>query len=211
MTPEAAARDLPLPDEELDDLRARYGAKGRHYHDWSHIEALFAQADGVKWHDREAVHLALLYHDVIYRPGRSDNEEESARLMEARLKGRAAPGRLAFAGDLIRWTATHAVPDGLEPERLADAVHMLDIDMGILGAPRKAYERYAGNVRREFRRIPAPIYRRGRAKVLAEFLKRPRLYLSERFHAELDAAARDNIRWELGHALGRAGRRALGP
>ena len=81
--------------------------------------------------------------------------------------------------------------------------------LGILGAPHEAYARYAQQVRAEYSHVPGLLYNRGRADFLAGCLKRERLFFSEVYHDELEAAARANLRWELATQLGRAGRKRL--
>ena len=48
-------------------VRELYEAPGRHYHGWGHVEDCLEKALRVGCSSR--VLLALLYHDVIYRPG----------------------------------------------------------------------------------------------------------------------------------------------
>jgi len=41
------------------------------------------------WDDRDAVALAILFHDAIYIPGRTDNESRSAELYRAAQRSRS--------------------------------------------------------------------------------------------------------------------------
>ena len=209
MTLAGRAKDLGLTQFQLDDLRTRHAEPQRHYHTWNHLEALHRAALTVDWHRPDSVWLAILYHDAVYEPGRKDNEHRSAELLRESLTRQVEPDTLAFADALIRWTHKHVVPDGLTPEETADAAHFLDIDMGILGVERDAYARYASQVRQEFKRVPGLMFNKGRAGFLVESLRKDTLFYSRRFQAELDAAARANMRWELETHLGRAGRKAL--
>ena len=115
--------------------------------------------------------LALFYHDAIYEPARSDNEARSADHADeiARLAGLDAKA-IATIRFLILATGHNEVP--AEP----DAQLFVDIDLSILGVERGVYDAYTEGVRYEYRHVPGPLYRRGRAKVLEEFLSRERIF-----------------------------------
>src|SRR5689334_10156503 len=88
-----AGCDLPLAAAVLEDLVRAYGEPHRHYHTLYHIAALLALLDrhGSDGSDREALTLAILFHDVVYDPARPDNEEASAAWATARLDGLGFP------------------------------------------------------------------------------------------------------------------------
>jgi predicted metal-dependent HD superfamily phosphohydrolase len=48
-----------------------------------------------------------------------------------------------------------------------DSQLVVDIDLAILGASRTRYEEFERQVRREYRWVPGPLYRRNRAAILA--------------------------------------------
>jgi predicted metal-dependent HD superfamily phosphohydrolase len=139
-----------------------------------------------------AVILAVWYHDAIYRPRRSDNEAESAALARRDLGALGAIGDLIeVVIRLIQATQRHQPPTGLP-----DAALFLDSDLAILGNPPPVYAAYRAAIRREYRWVPAPIYRRKRAEVLTAFLERERIYLTQRYRA-LEEPARANLAAEI--------------
>ena len=82
-----------------EELAAAYAAPGRHYHNLAHIEdclAALAQVEGLSAHERELLSEAIWWHDVVYDPTRSDNEELSAQLAERQVRAdlRDEVGRL---------------------------------------------------------------------------------------------------------------------
>jgi predicted metal-dependent HD superfamily phosphohydrolase len=184
----------------LDDLRRHYAEPHRRYHTWSHILALLEAYAEVKNQvsNREAFLLALYFHDAIYDPKASDNEEQSAQLL---LSGAAADliceVDCAQAAAIIRATRSHE-PSGIagSPAR-RDCELLLDIDLGILGAPPHAYRNYAHAIRQEYAHVPDEQFRIGRSHVLAAFLSRARIFLSDHFHDRLERQARINIADEL--------------
>jgi predicted metal-dependent HD superfamily phosphohydrolase len=179
------------------DLVRAYSEPGRHYHTLDHIVALFHQLDrhGEGLADRNAVELAIFFHDAVYVPTRSDNEAESAALAGARLTALGLPAALvARVADLI--LATRHGIEHAEPHD-ADLALLLDLDLSVLAADRPVYAAYAQAIRSEYAVYPDLVYRPGRRRVLGQFLARPRIYRTGRLHELWDAAARANLEWEL--------------
>jgi predicted metal-dependent HD superfamily phosphohydrolase len=85
----------------------------------------------------------------------------------------------------------------------ADSAVLHDADLAILSAEPRRYARYAADIRREYAWVDDEAYRAGRAKVLASFLNRPRIYRTERMHSVAEGAARKNIRAEIEQLSGR--------
>lgn len=177
----------------VDDLRRRHREPHRHHHTLEHVgdvlDAIDRLADLAG--DPALVRLAACYHDAMYDPRSSTNEHDSAELAARQLGelGVAVPDVAAVAR-LIAATAGH------EPTDDPDEAVLVDADLWILGAPPERYRRYARAVRREYAHVDDDAWRAGRATVLDAFLARPRLYATDRFHAELDAQARANLRTE---------------
>lgn len=184
-----------IPPALLTDLRQRHAEPQRHYHTWDHIEAL------LRWfgqrrdhlHHPAAVELAILFHDAVYDPTRSDNEAESARLlMDADLPGLDDAVR-ARAVRMIEATARHQIPDGLEPADQSDMAEFLDMDLSILGARTDVFDAYEQAIRREYAFVPETLYREARRGILQRFLERERLYFSDWGRERFEAAARINL------------------
>lgn len=175
-------------------LCAAYRQRHRHYHTATHIQDcldLFAAFRGEAAQPL-AIELALWFHDAIYNPYRTDNEQASADWAIRFLRENGAPATLqARVHGLIMATRHEAVADD------HDTAILIDIDLSILGADADAYERYRRAVRREYRWVPGPLFRRSRRAVLESFLRRERIFLTERLHAQREAGARRNIAAEL--------------
>jgi predicted metal-dependent HD superfamily phosphohydrolase len=174
-----------------DELVAAYTAPGRHYHNLTHIEdclGALAGVDNLSAAEREILTQAIWWHDVVYDPTRSDNEELSARLAERHV----GPDLAAEVGRLIRLTISHQVA----PEDRLGAI-LISIDLGILGAEPARYDAYAAAIRREFAHVPERDYRAGRAHVLRQFAARPVIFPDAAFAARYDRQARENLAREL--------------
>jgi predicted metal-dependent HD superfamily phosphohydrolase len=174
-----------------DEMIQAYSAPGRHYHNLRHIEDCLATLDGVTGlsaGEREILTAAIWWHDIVYDPTRSDNEEESAKLAEENL----TLDLRHEIGRLIRLTKAHDV----QPSDRLGAL-MISIDLGILGADASTYASYAAAIRREYSHVPDEAYRAGRAAVLEAFSARPAIYPDATFSARLEEQARTNIAREL--------------
>jgi predicted metal-dependent HD superfamily phosphohydrolase len=71
-----------LTNELWTEIEKNYTSKKRHYHTLLHLDTLLIQLTEVKkkiqnW---ETILFTLYYHDIIYNPLKSDNEEKSALL-----------------------------------------------------------------------------------------------------------------------------------
>lgn len=174
-------------------LRNRYGEAHRHYHDWSHIEALLKLYDGIEWDDPEAAEIALYYHDAIWQPGATANEAESAALMRRELAGRVAEPTIARAARMVEATAAHAIPGEADADEAGDIARFLDMDLAILGAPADDFDAYDRAIRREFAAVPDAVYIPRRARVMKGFLQRDPLFLTPTFRSSYDSAARENL------------------
>lgn len=191
-------RLLRVDPGTLADLRDRYAEPRRHYHTWAHIEALMCwydqRADALD--DADAVFLAILFHDAIYDPRRSDNEDRSARLLEdAKLTGWSAES-IAAAVVMTSATARHQLPTGFDGE--CDLAQFLDMDLSVLGSHPDVFRAYDKAIRREYAHVFLPVYWMARRRILKAFLARPTLYFSEWGREKFEAAAQANLARKAG-------------
>lgn len=177
------------PTGVLDSLLAKYAEPHRAYHNLSHVLDCLDRAASVRAQlgHPQCVELALWFHDVIYEPRAGDNEERSAAFASTALRASATPEVLRHVEELILATRHPSRPID------ADASYLVDIDLAILGAPVAAFDAYEAAIRREYRWVPAPLYRRKRKQVLQSFLDLDRIYLTEHFGQRLEAQARANL------------------
>ncbi|WP_330289067.1 HD domain-containing protein [Streptomyces sp. NBC_00576] len=221
-TPGNAPENAPAPDPTpyADNLLARWQEPQRRYHTLTHLTAVLDHIDVL---ERELdldqagtpapapastptpipapdpdlalalVRLAAWFHDAVYAPDRSENEERSARLAERALpEAGVAPEKTAEVARLVRLTVTHApAPDDLNGQVLCDA------DLAILAAPPDTYAAYTAAVREEYAFVPDDAFRQGRAAVLRQLLALPRLFRTPYGTQRWEKAARANIAAEL--------------
>jgi predicted metal-dependent HD superfamily phosphohydrolase len=95
------------------ELAARWSERQRVWHGPSHLLALLAQFEAEPdTNHREILQLATAYHDAIYNPLRSDNEEASAQLLLRHAADPANPTvqRAAALVEASRWTVAPTDP-----------------------------------------------------------------------------------------------------
>lgn len=177
-------------DAAFGGLRAAYAEPHRAYHDATHVDDCLGQLDGaLELCERpDEVELALWFHDAIYSTRAPDNEAASARLALDVLAESALGGEALSRIEALILATKH---DGDAP--FADAVLLVDVDLSILGRGDARFDEYEARIRREYRWVPGPLYRRKRREVLAGFLDRPRIYGTGHFHDRYEARARANL------------------
>lgn len=188
-------RDMQLPAELAEELRARHAEPQRAYHTWQHIEellALYAEIEA-ELDDPQAVLFAVLFHDAVYDPRSSDNERSSAELLAQRAGNLLPPDSLARAERMVLATVGHSLPAGLSDAEREDAAHFLDMDLSILAAAPERFAEYEAQIRREYAHIPEDTYRTGRAAMLQRFARRDPLYFSDWGRGRFEIRARANL------------------
>ncbi|MFJ6833030.1 hypothetical protein [Streptomyces sp. NPDC091209] len=188
----------PAPGPYAANLLDRWAEPQRRYHTTGHLLAVLdhidlLQAHGERAEDPAAVRLAAWFHDAVYLPDRSENEERSARLAEralAELGVRA--DRTAEVARLVRLTVSHDPAD----DDTNGAV-LCDADLAILASPPAAYAAYTAAVREEYAFVPDDAFRAGRAAVLRQLLDLPRLFRTPYGEREWARPAHRNMGDEL--------------
>ncbi|MET8782447.1 hypothetical protein [Streptomyces sp. NPDC004589] len=193
----AAREGSGHPDPRLyaDDLLRRWSEPQRRYHTAEHLTAVLDHVDVLEEYadDPDAVRLAAWFHDAVYLPDRSTNEERSARLAERALPEAGVPQRTtAEVARLVRLTVGHATEPGD-----ANGAVLCDADLAILAAAPHTYGAYTAAVRQEYGFVPDEAFREGRAAVLRGLLELPRLFRTPYGQREWEATARWNIGAEL--------------
>jgi len=198
---DVAEPEPPLEDRAVDaaGLRERYDEPHRRYHDLRHIETVLtlvdelAAAEDLGDDQRAVLRLAAWFHDAVYDPTATDNEESSALLAETTLtEVGASLGVVVEVARLVRLTTAHeAAADDLVGAVLCDA------DLAVLASRPDRYDAYSAAVRQEYAFVPDEQFRAGRAEVLQRLLARDRLYATEAARSRWERSARANLEHEL--------------
>ncbi|MFE5715739.1 hypothetical protein ACFQ7J_33585 [Streptomyces sp. NPDC056501] len=180
------------------NLLSRWAEPQRRYHTVDHLRAVLDRIDeladqGGEGGELELVRLAAWFHDAVYRPDRSENEERSATLAErALIEAGLTEHEVREVARLVRLTISHDPAAGdLNGETLCDA------DLAILATRPDTYRGYVAAVREEYAFVPEGDFRKGRAAVLRQLLALPRLFHTPYGAAVWEEKARDNMEKEL--------------
>jgi len=190
-----SASNLSLIESLFNSIVEHYSASERAYHNLSHIQSLLALSETLleKVRNWDAVSFAIWFHDVIYDTKRSDNEEKSAEFAVEALASLGVPEQtIATVREMILATKDHRGAD-----LSWDTKAFLDLDTSILGAPEEIYKEYSRAIRKEYSWVPDFLYRKGRMKVLNDFLEREFIYYTEEIQAQYELQARRNIAEEI--------------
>ena len=182
------------------EIERSYAAPDRHYHSLRHLAQCLAEFDaaGAATAEGWAVELALWFHDLVLEPGARDNEQRSSERFALLASGQLAPARIERVSGLVLATTHRAAP--------ADAAAQLvcDIDLSSLGA---AWPEFLADSRAlwDESRSDWQGYAHGKIGFYTQLCARPRIFMTEHFHARCEQDARSNME-RLGAML-RAGER----
>jgi len=185
--------------ERGEELLRRWAEPHRRYHDLTHLTAVLGRVDDLvraepgTAADADAVRLAGFFHDAVYDPTKPDNEQQSAALVRDVLDPLGVPEtRVHEVIRLVLLTATHEVADAD-----GDGAVLCDADLAVLAGDPAAYAAYAVAIREEYAHVPEPVFRAGRAQVLAGLLAHDVLFRTGTGRSWWEAAARHNVETEL--------------
>ena len=186
----AGAGSVPLRQQVFKELCDAYTSADRFYHGIGHITECLREFDSV--HELamnpRAIELAIWFHDVVYDGRRTDNEERSAELADARLA-------LLGVGDVFRGEVRRLIlltrHDGEPPD--VDGKLIVDIDLASLARPAEVFDQNTRLIRREYPHVGEAEFARGRREMLGRFLARPRIYYTDVFFERYEQRARENL------------------
>jgi predicted metal-dependent HD superfamily phosphohydrolase len=177
------------------ELADHYGEPPRYYHNLYHIEALlqlYIRFENVL-SKPDVVLFSIFYHDVVYVPGKADNEHQSALLAGRALKQLGVPAEIiAEVQQYIEATSSHR----LSPTADEDLKLFIDFDLSILAAAKEAYRAYLLQVRKEYSHLSDGQFAQGRSVFLQRMLRQEHIFYTESFCFK-EEEARKNMLWEL--------------
>lgn len=197
-----------------------YEGSGRFYHNVHHIaDCLNKSRECISnitlmEHEILMLYLAIFFHDVIYDPKSSLNEEMSAEMCRRVLSTLGVKEETINQICRMILLTKHCGKENTELDLLPYEALLLDIDLSILGDPLPTYQIYEMNIRKEYEFVEFSAYNKGRSAILNSFLakaKNRRLFVSPAFMGSENAIgfhhndqAVENIEWalqQLDHAL----------
>ncbi|MEZ5330316.1 MAG: hypothetical protein R3F19_35150 [Verrucomicrobiales bacterium] len=184
------------------NLLKHYTEPHRHYHTFEHVGAMLTALDciaGTLPIDERGlalIEMAIWFHDAIYDPRLSTNEEDSAELFLQLVGASMSEAESQTVARLILATDPRRSRNDVEDEKV-----MVDIDLLVLAADAPGYRAYTAAIRKEYAHVPQDAFAKGRSAVLFGILAKP-IYLTEHF-ADREKLARANLEREIGELQGR--------
>ncbi|NAS30663.1 hypothetical protein GTQ40_06745 [Flavobacteriaceae bacterium R38] len=170
-----------------------YSNPNRHYHNLNHVDNLIKQIEqlSLSKSDNAILINVALFHDVIYKAGRKDNEHKSAEFAANwLLKLNFGMVKSKMICDIIGSTNTHESSEFLTQL-------FLDLDLSILGVNEDNYQEYTAQIRKEHIQIPDCLYKVGRKRFLKNMLSRKVIFFTSEYYEAYENLARKNLRNEL--------------
>jgi predicted metal-dependent HD superfamily phosphohydrolase len=186
--------DARLAMQLWEEIEENYSNKKRHYHTLYHLESLLQHLFTIKIQikDWDTILFSLYYHDIIYNPLKTTNEEKSAEFAENRMQLIGVPQKtIENSLNQILATKKHLLSIDNDTNIFTDA------DLSILGQPWNVYANYYTQVRNEYALYPDLIYKPGRKKVLEHFLQMERIFKTDFFYTKFELQAKENLQKEL--------------
>lgn len=188
----------PAANEHFASVVNRYREAHRSYHDVRHVRWVvrhvgeFAETQRVV--DLGTVVVAAFYHDAIYNPVASGNEDASATLAaEALAELDWQRERIDAVTSMIAGTIDHQWNESTP----VDTAVLYAADLGILAADPAGYSAYVRNVRKEYAHVDQSDWVSGRSAVLRSFLDRSAIFAPQLGLTEWEMRARGNLTAEL--------------
>jgi pantetheine-phosphate adenylyltransferase len=148
-------RGLGVPDEVIN----RYQEPHRFYHTLDHLQDIYQQLEDKELADNKALLLATAYHDVIYNPQSSTNEENSAKYFMQYYKANDQLKQEVY--NIILDTKTH------QPQSELSSV-FCDLDLNVLRQPLHKLLIYEDQIFKEFQFADFTLYRIKRVEALQQ-------------------------------------------
>lgn len=167
-----------------------YREPQRRYHTLAHIEHCLGMFDQCKSLARNpnALEIAVWFHDVIFEPGRRDNETLSAELYQDLSAGIHEPEMRQLVDRLIMAT----LHDGTSLDD-SDASYMVDIDLSGFGLSWDEFLLDSQHLREENSHLSDAAYYRNQGDFQSGLLARPNFFYSNFFYQRYEQQARANL------------------
>ena len=174
------------------EIERNYSSKSRHYHNLEHLENMLSELNKIQSEvkDLDCLLFAIYYHDIIYKPTKSNNEHKSALLFENRI-AKTSFDKLNECMLQIEATKEHKISDDYDTNIL------LDLDLSVLGKNLQEYKKYSERIRKEYQIYPDFMYRKGRKKVLKNILESDFIYKTDYYRQLYEKQAKENLKFEL--------------
>lgn len=175
-------------------IEKNYSEKHRYYHNLKHIAMCLEYFDryylaNPNFQDKDIVETALWFHDIVYNPKSSTNEEDSAELFhQLAIINVINESFLKEVKQIILCTKNHEAAENI------DRQIALDCDLAIFSADTNTLKQYDINIRNEYSFVECSIYQQKRKQILINFLAKKHIYNTNFFRQNYENKARENLK-----------------
>jgi predicted metal-dependent HD superfamily phosphohydrolase len=190
-------QDKSLIDHFYNQIITEYSAPARHYHNIQHVQNMLICIKELKGFaiDYPVLLLSAWYHDVVYVPLKTNNEEESYSFAKKQLlQLHFSREKIHAIKNLILSTKNHCIRQKSDS---IDIKILQDSDLQVFSFSRDDYKNYMQQIREEYKMIPEFIFRPKRKKIVNNFLAMHHIYRTPSYRDANEAKARDNLNYEL--------------
>lgn len=170
-----------------------YSEKNRKYHTLTHVSSCLKKFQDIKANllFPDSVEMAIWFHDVVYDAGKSDNEEQSAKVTSAICSAHGLPD---YFTDRVNYLILATKHDGnnLMPNDY-DAFYLLDLDLFGLAWSWEEFVINNKNIQLEFSHFPKAMVLNNQREFLLELIHQDKIYKTEYFYENYENKARENI------------------
>jgi predicted metal-dependent HD superfamily phosphohydrolase len=176
-------------------IEKNYSEKHRHYHNLNHIAMCLEYFDryclaNQNFRNKDIVETALWFHDIVYNPTSSTNEEDSAELFyKLATIDRINENFIKEVKPIILYTKNHEATENI------DRQIALDCDLSIFASEIDILKQYDINIRNEYSFVEKYIYQQKRKQILMKFLEKDRIYNTNYFRQNYEHQARENLKY----------------
>ncbi|MFZ2205115.1 MAG: hypothetical protein WAV23_00795 [Minisyncoccia bacterium] len=178
-------------------IKGEYCKSGRHYHNFEHIGdclinlSMFRDSvDHGIYGNSQAIFTAIYFHDIVYFPGRNNNEELSATVAESALISLGCKKDfIELVKKLIMATKHNQVLETDEEKLIAD------IDLLGFALPWEKYLEMTTKIYEEFGALytKSEFINRRKGFLRKNFFSKDRIYYTPYFYENCEKSARDNF------------------
>lgn len=172
-------------------IKSSYEEKHRYYHNMDHVETCLETFKDFEnlCSNADAVIFALIYHDLVYTPGSTINEQASADRAGFDISYLGLSTTFRDRVKQLILQTTHSTSGTTIDDKI-----IMDVDMSILAKEKNEYLDYESDILKEY----SPIFSEeefisGRLSFLTDLLMKSTIYQTQYGFDRYEAKARANI------------------
>lgn len=180
------------------DIYKTYTSPNRHYHDIKHIANMLSNLDDFIQNSNKATKIkklnefafAIIMHDYVH--GTKNDINASIKKAKDFLHKISAQYNSDYIEKLIKATDYEKCTKTDFNQQLIQ-----DLDLNTLGSTNTEYNKYANQIRLEYKQFSDAVFYQERIKILNTFLNRKYIFNIKYFRDKYEYIARDNITKEI--------------